>query len=139
PTWMSIPAFGKIFRILIDGSQFADVEHGEIANTSTSPLWGNYIDPATYKSVTGGEGVEEFSTVTRAAQEGKTGLINVGQSLIVGQKNVSVGNLETFLTNPIEDAYVNIAPSKKFPPILKTELKRISIEGVTMFVCSFSP
>ena len=139
PVWMYINAFGCTFEILIDGSKLsADTDgFGEYAEASSNPFWGYYISESTYiKKETGG--ISSYKTVTEAAIDGAEGVINVGQSIIVGQKKVSVGSYEKFTPSVVYNNYINCNGSKSFKKVKKSELKRVQVDGITMYISSFS-
>ena len=139
PVWMHLSAFGCTFEILIDGSDLgADTDgFGEFANNASAPFWGYYISESTYvKSVAGG--ISRYKTVTDAAMAEVTGVINVGQSIIIGQKRVSLSAYDNFNPLLVHDNYINIYGNKIFKKVKRSELKRIQVDGVDMYVSSFS-
>lgn len=136
PAWMQLNAFGKVFRILVDGSHLTSGGAGEWGSSARLGA-SHYISPKCYRPVLeSAESVTSFATLKEAVQGGKLGMMNIGQNVVVGLKNTTY-NSENL--QEVNENYKLSAPDPLFPMVKRSSLVRLADNLDNMlYICSFS-
>jgi len=122
PAWMELTAFGKLFRILVNGTYLTADFAGQWGDANYLGA-SHYISPKCYRpAIASIAGQSTYKTLRAAVEAQHVGQMAIGQNVVIGFNAVQYDAADI---RPVLANYKTTAPNPRFPQVVKSTLTRL--------------